>query len=74
MEKTLPSKTAHLLSITESIIAKRLLHMLKSRLYNLFFISHPDTIPIKNILADSSCQAASYIIVLSIIPHQNTAI
>jgi len=53
MEKTLSSKTAPLLSITESIIAKRLLDILKSCLNKLFVISRPDTIPIKNILADN---------------------
>jgi len=44
--------TAHLMSIAESIIAKRALDNPKSRFYALLCILRPDTKPIKNILAN----------------------
>jgi hypothetical protein len=42
----------HLMSITESIIAKRALDNLKSRFHALLCTLRPDTKPIKNILAN----------------------
>ena len=51
-EKPLSLNTAHLMSIAESIIAKRALDNLKSRFYALLCILRPNTKPIKNILAN----------------------
>jgi hypothetical protein len=51
-KKPLSLNTAHLMSIAESIIAKRALDNLKSRFYVLLCILRPDTKPIKNILAN----------------------
>jgi hypothetical protein len=51
-KKPLSLNTAHRMSITESIIAKRALDNLQSRFYALLCILRPDTKPIKNILAN----------------------